>query len=122
MTDIEITPAPVPLELMVKRYQCTSCRFRRATKKDVVEHMARCWYDRANRSCKTCLHFSSDDGDPETGAPAVIWCGARSEEMQYEATPVVGCPLWRDRDEEEDEPAEGPWDRDARALGGGDAR
>ena len=116
MTDIEITQKPQPREVMVKRFVCPNCGWRRATKKLVVEHMARCWYDPANKSCKTCIHFSHDDGDPETGAPEVIWCSAQSKELQYAETPVVSCPLWRDRDEEEDEPAEDAWDHGLRGL------
>ena len=35
-------------------------------------------------------------------------------ELLPERAPVVGCPLWRNRDEEEDQPAEDAWDRSAR--------
>lgn len=113
MPDIENT---TPIEVVVKRYQCPACRYRRATKKLVAEHMARCWYRPANRTCKTCAHFSIDRADYETGAPEVIWCGAKSVELDYLQIPVVGCPLWRDRDLEEDEPEMDEWDASLRDL------
>jgi hypothetical protein len=48
-----------PEKVQVTRWRCTHCRRSWATRRDADNHAARCWYDPANRACKTCEHFKS---------------------------------------------------------------
>ncbi len=123
MTDIEITAASQPLELTVKRFQCVFCgpRFRRATKKLVVEHMKQCWSDPAAKTCRTCVNFERGRAtvgysayEPPEALDSPDACAIG--EPLPERAPVVGCPLWRDRDEQEDEPPLDVWDHGLRGL------
>lgn len=125
MTDVEITPAPVllPIEVTVKRYDCAFCgsRYRRSKQFPVIAHMARCWSDPAKRTCRTCSHFMRGytAGTPSAYEPPDAYevdDECTLGELLPERAPVVGCPLWRNRDEEEDQPAEDAWDRSARTL------
>lgn len=109
-----------------KRFKCPFCRFQRSTEKPVVEHIARCWSDPAKRTCKTCRHFTRgySAGRPSAYEPPDAYEVDDECELGEdlpENAPVVGCPLWRDCDDEEDEPTEDAWDRDARTLNGGAA-
>lgn len=129
------TPFPVldaaaePVALQVVRFLCPFCRRGHGKKSAAVDHIGRCWWNPGIRGCKTCRFYQA-----AYTAPASSWCepGRQcscndSEESCWHengpelSEPIAGCPLWRDRDEEEDEPAEDQWDRDARALNGGDA-
>ena len=51
-----------PHEITVRRYVCPHCNRGRSTRKSAVAHMARCWRNPANRSCKTCVWFAPADG------------------------------------------------------------
>lgn len=116
MTDIEITSKPEPVKVMVPRFECAFCGsgFRRSKKKLVADHMKICWSEKAKRTCRTCVHFDR----------SAIWGGEDVCDLGQdvpENAPVVNCPLWRDRDEEEDKPFVDAWDHGLRELGG-DAR
>jgi hypothetical protein len=128
MTDIEITAAPEPRVVFRKRYACPFCRFQRSTEKPVIEHIERCWSDPAKRTCKTCTHFERARRVLEPLCP----CGCNDSvdecalgETLPEKAPVVDCPLWRDRNDEEDAPAEDDVTAGLRgllAVDGGDQR
>jgi hypothetical protein len=47
--------APIPV--LVRRFACPHCRYRRAKRDAVAAHIGRCWFNPANRTCKTCKHF-----------------------------------------------------------------
>lgn len=98
MADVEITTARGPVKVLVVRYDCPFCGsgFRSSRKSYVVEHMARCWAEPAKKTCRTCAHF---DRRALWGAEDVCALG----ENVPERAPVVNCPLWQDRDEEEAE-------------------
>ena len=96
MADVEITTAPEPVKVTVTRFDCPFCgsRFRSSRKANVADHMTRCWSDPAKKTCRTCAHFEraayADAEDSCALGVAVPQDG-----------PVIGCPVWRDRDEEE---------------------
>jgi hypothetical protein len=50
-----------PIPVRVVRYGCPSCGRTASSRSRTREHMSRCWWDPANRGCKTCRHF--DEGD-----------------------------------------------------------
>lgn len=97
MAGVEITPAREPVKVLVVRYDCPFCGsgFRSSRKSYVAEHMTRCWADPAKKTCRTCaFHVAphSSDGD---------YC-RQGVELPDDA-PVLHCPLWRDRDEDDTE-------------------
>lgn len=93
--------ASEPVEAIVKRYRCPHCRYSPSARKPVVEHIARCWHNPANRACKTCVHFepanSAEDEeclagvelpvpDPDGGKPTLasncpVWTGPVEEDV-----------------------------------------
>lgn len=96
MADIEITTtAPGPVKVTVTRFDCPFCGsgFRSSRKAYVIDHMARCWSDPAKKTCRTCAHF---DRTALRGAEDVCDLGCDVPEN----APVIGCSLWRDRDED----------------------
>lgn len=110
MTDVELTPRPVPVKVLVPRFDCPFCGagFRSSKKKTVVEHVKRgCWSDPASKTCRTCAHLMRGclDHVPGRGHCEVLDTCALGVELP-ERAPVVECALWKDRDLEEDEPAE----------------
>lgn len=119
LTDIT---APQPRKVTVTRYRCPFCRRQNSAKKKIVEHIARCWHNPAVKSCRTCLHFEKSCTETEVYGGEVRVCYQQDDLCTLGQTlpdngfPAVNCPLWRDRDLEEDDPAEDEWDRDARAL------
>lgn len=124
--DLPDVTVPQPRIVVRRRFQCVFCQFSRATKRLVVEHMTRCWSDPAKRTCKTCLHFERgrvtvtfSPYEPPEALDAPDEC-ALGQDLP-ERAPAVDCPLWRDRDNEEDEPAEDAWNAGLRELDG-DAR
>jgi hypothetical protein len=50
-----------PIPVRVIRYGCPSCGRRASSRSRAGEHMARCWWDPANRACKTCAHFRPEE-------------------------------------------------------------
>lgn len=123
MTDVEITPKPVPRIVKVTRFRCPFCRFSRATKQLVVDHIARCWADPAQHTCRTCVFhvpFRRGVADPcFPGQPCD--CDSNPEYCSLgvplpEHAPVVSCTSWRDRDLDEDDPAEDSVDAGLRGL------
>lgn len=94
-----------PILVKVTRYACPFCSRSRAKKAATVEHIGRCWFNPANRTCKTCIHFSE-----AFTAPPEAWCfpgrhctcndmdASCQEDVdlpEWERRPIVGCPLWQ---------------------------
>lgn len=46
-----------PEKVLMPRFRCVHCRRSWSSKSTARAHATRCWYDPANRSCKTCAHF-----------------------------------------------------------------
>ena len=95
----EITSMPEPVKVLVVRYDCPFCGagFRSSKKSNVVEHMPRCWSDPENKTCRTCaFHVRPSSGDAD-------YC--RQDVDLPDRAPVVACPLWRDRDEDDEDVA-----------------
>lgn len=83
------------------RYRCPFCRRSWSSKTTASEHVARCWLDQANRTCKTCKHHwpgapatYDEPMDPEgceVGANIYDPDGELSNGRFYVQT---DCPLW----------------------------
>ncbi|MER5461631.1 hypothetical protein ABT010_13275 [Streptomyces sp. NPDC002668] len=92
----------VPVAIQVTRYACPHCARSRAKKAATVEHIARCWHNPDNRTCKTCVHF--DPGGDACGCePGCNWgssgpvgpsCNATGQDLDFDQLPVTNCPKW----------------------------
>lgn len=97
-----------PIEFMQRRWKCPHCSRSRTRRTAIEEHIARCWRNPDNRTCKTCIFFlpasssggywcipgqpcSCNDADPE--------CKAGVEFPDFAALPIVGCSKWHHEDE-----------------------
>lgn len=96
-----------PIVITVKRHVCPHCRTGRSKRAVAVAHIARCWHNPANRTCKSCANYeTSPDYGPcfpgencRCGAPD-HWCNAEVELPDFgelEGFPIVGCPLWESK-------------------------
>lgn len=65
MTEDVVTPAPV--RAVVVRWWCPFCGRSHSDRPRTRAHMARCWLNPANRSCKTCTFFEFDYDEPDVG-------------------------------------------------------
>jgi hypothetical protein len=97
MADVEITPAPEPVKVLVVRYDCPFCGsgFRSSRKVYVAEHMTHCWSDPAKKTCRTCAFHVPPVGDFGDACRQLVDLPERS--------PVVNCPFWHDRDTDDAE-------------------
>lgn len=91
----------VPIEVMVTRYACPHCRFRRSRKATTVAHIGRCWHNPETRSCKTCVHLldvpQGEDCNPGRHCGCndpVRECQAGLELAFDDTFPHTGCPSW----------------------------
>jgi hypothetical protein len=87
-----------PVEISVTRYVCPHCRRGHSKRRAAVEHIARCWRNPTNRTCKTCAHLHHEHAEPEVGLAGATYCAAievdgRDLDLTGEA-PRVGCPAW----------------------------
>lgn len=101
---IHTTPDPVdeePMRVQVTRWRCPFCGRSHSGRSRARQHIARCWYNPAARSCKTCVHFQEATGgcfnDPYCNCSSPESCSAGVDVGQ--ALPV-GCPLWKHLDRE----------------------
>lgn len=46
-----------PIRIEVVRHKCPCCSKSYANKSATTAHIGRCWWNPANRGCKTCEHF-----------------------------------------------------------------
>ncbi len=95
------TRAGTPLLVLVRRYECPHCRRRRANKAATVEHMGRCWYNPASRTCKTCVLFERSDccGMADVYGCYTPMCPTDRCTAGVDlpaAGLMVGCPAWSD--------------------------
>lgn len=93
-----------PLVVTVKRYKCPFCSRGHSSRKRAAEHIARCWSNPVNRTCKICAHL--DEGGDACGCvPGCNW-GSPSGPVPPSCTagvaidsfPVTGCALWELRE------------------------
>lgn len=104
VTEVEISAStpPAPLAVMVRRYECPHCGWRRADKTLVARHIARCWHDPAMRTCRSCVFFERGHAEEtDYGWREVPDACALGEPVEPRH-PVIACPLWKNRDEEEE--------------------
>jgi len=98
-----------PKLVMVKRYECPTCSYRRSAKKSVADHMARCWENPANKACRTCRHFQPSVFGPPIDGPSVEERCGRG--LLFELSEITGnqklhtdCELWEpNQDQESDQ-------------------
>jgi hypothetical protein len=63
-----------PEPFQTTRYRCKWCRRSWSAKKAAADHIARCWLNPENRSCKTCDNYeemSSCDSGYHCGCPLI---------------------------------------------------
>jgi hypothetical protein len=75
-----------PIRTTVVRYKCPFCNRFYSRRQAAKDHMARCWLDPANKTCRTCKHHHW--GDPFLDTPE------KCDVSEPETFPVVDCPLW----------------------------
>jgi len=90
----------LPIPVVVTRHQCPHCRRTHSKKAAAVAHIARCWKNPANRSCKSCaLYEPAVWGEPCFPGR---WCDCNTEAehclagiaLEPNAMPVTSCPKW----------------------------
>lgn len=86
--DVVIEPA----KRLVVRWGCGYCRRSYSSRTRTVEHMGRCWYNPAVRSCKTCVHFRGDRGGGESCRAGVAI--PIPGDIEGRTTLPTGCSLW----------------------------
>jgi hypothetical protein len=82
-----------PAEIVVTRYVCPHCRRGHSRRRAAVEHIARCWRNPTNRTCKTCTHHHHEPDEPQVGLMGGPFCAA-GVDLAGEA-PRIDCPTWR---------------------------
>lgn len=97
-----------PIPVLVKRYKCPFCSRSRSREQVTRDHIARCWLNPDNKTCKTCANFvpSGCCGAADLyGCYAPMCstdsCDAGVELPEGPGFPVTGCPLWKSRDDED---------------------
>ena len=87
--------APTTLVVTVTRHQCPHCRRTWAKRAAAERHVARCWRNPENRSCKTCAHLMPAEEGPYPEHPG--WpeeCSKGRELPDESGVPLTGCSLW----------------------------
>ena len=89
-----------PILTQVTRYRCPHCQKLWSKKRTAVEHIARCWYNPAARSCKTCSHFQSastgcgEYGCNGCGSAEFCYAGVDLNSERDEPGLPIHCPKW----------------------------
>lgn len=108
----------MPIEYLKKAYGCQYKCGRKHTehKAWMDEHEQKCFYNPANRTCRTCSHSSFDRDDYKyivcdvyTGDELMEWQDehlARFEEETRYYLPKTNCELWNAANPKEDTPNE----------------
>ncbi len=95
MTDTAVTVEPERVEVV--RWRCPFCRRSHSGRGRAREHMTRCWFNPAARSCKTCVHFqeatSSCYADPSCNCASPEICSAGVDLEKLSKLPIH-CPKW----------------------------
>lgn len=86
--------AAEPIRYVVTRYRCPFCPRGHSSRTRAVDHIGRCWYNPANRTCKTCRSFVPDQSEPDVGYNAPEYCAASEDVDLSVGSPRVNCPLW----------------------------
>lgn len=102
-----MSPLDLPIPVLVTRHQCPHCRRTHAKKAAAVAHIARCWLNPANRSCKGCAHYQQQHFstpaewcEPGRSCSCNDWdeaCTAADGPEDDYQFPVTNCPLWEAR-------------------------
>jgi hypothetical protein len=90
-----------PEPFTVTRWRCPLCQRTHSSRLLASRHIARCWYNPAVQSCKTCIHYHSNESEPDVGWEAPEYCEAGIDlttaavsERTGERTLPIGCPRW----------------------------
>lgn len=93
-----------PVRITTVRWVCPHCSRGRSKRAATEAHIARCWDNPDNATCRTCRHAVPAQ-DACGCSPGCNW-GTSGEacpptcdvgrEVPADGTPVVGCPLWEE--------------------------
>lgn len=92
-----MTDTLIPVPFTVTRYRCPLCSRTRSSKKAIAEHIARCWFNPAARSCKTCEHYDAGydaDINAHPSSPETCHVGI----SLADGLPI-NCPKWTEGDQ-----------------------
>jgi len=97
------SPSLIPVPFVVTRYRCpvNGCGRTRSSKRAITEHIGRCWWNPAAKSCKTCEHYyPGDNGCGENGGCSCAsgeFCRADAADLGDPKVGLpVGCPAWEE--------------------------
>lgn len=74
-----------PIERVVTRYICPHCHRGRSSRKAATVHIAQCWRNPGNRSCKTCAWYVPVDINSDEHCTKGITIGKAREQAIEEA-------------------------------------
>jgi hypothetical protein len=80
-----------PIKTTVVRYKCPFCNRHESRKATAVAHIARCWSNPDNKTCRTCALFVPATFDSPEQCDLGI-------DLPGDA-PVVNCPEWGDAEQ-----------------------
>jgi hypothetical protein len=93
MTAVDLV---APARITVVRWKCPHCSRSRSSRKAAVEHIGRCWFNPANRTCRTCEHWQGAVGPCGeygcNGCGSEAFCRIGKELGAYDNT--EHCPDW----------------------------
>jgi hypothetical protein len=89
-----------PDRIIVTRWRCPHCRRSWAGKAPAAAHIARCWLNPDNRSCKTCVNHepATASSYEEPGSDEHCFAGIKLEAHEYREGIIVlplHCPQWK---------------------------
>jgi hypothetical protein len=92
-----------PIPTTVKRWKCPFCNRHESRKSNAIAHIARCWSNPDNKTCRTCAFFVPavfDSCGIDTGV-GICTCGSSPEQCDLgidlpDRAPVVNCTEWGD--------------------------
>lgn len=81
-----------PVKVQVTRWKCPTCVRSYANRKDAQAHGRRCWYDPANRACKTCKFLSRNFEGAEACAAGLMLPVVETRFGDLTPTLATDCP------------------------------
>lgn len=102
MTDAGVEP----IKTAVVRFKCPFCNRHHARRPRAVDHIARCWSNPENKTCRTCVFFVPAASEADMCGVYGCTCGNFPESCELdielpENAPVVGCQKWQPRNLED---------------------
>lgn len=88
----------VPVPFTVTRYRCPACSRTGSSRKQIANHMVRCWLNPDAKACKTCALYRPDTSEGDVGYLSPEYCAVGlefPEDQLGRPTLAVGCPKWQ---------------------------